>query len=103
MYTLSATVARPLTDCRAKIVRFPLSIVLLNLLYTSLTPSLFIEVHELSQEGSFICALVISSLHISTFFLLNAGTVPTVCYIFFHFIIGYEHTAELQLLKKIWL
>jgi ABC-type anion transport system duplicated permease subunit len=34
-------------------------------------------------------------------FLLNAGTVPTVCYIFFHFIIGYEKTpAELQLLKK---
>jgi hypothetical protein len=35
---------------------------------------------------------------------LNAGTVPTVCNIFFHFIIGYEKkTAELQLLKKIWL
>jgi hypothetical protein len=28
--------------------------------------------------------------HISTIFLLNAGTVPTVFYIFFHFIIGYE-------------
>ena len=37
-------------------------------------------------------------------FLLNAGTVPTVCYVFFHFIIGYEkNPAELQLLKKIWL
>jgi hypothetical protein len=37
--------------------------------------------------------------------LLNAGTVPTVCYIFVHFIIGYEkNPAELQLLKKIiWL
>ena len=45
--------------------------------------------------------LGISNLHISTIFLLNAGTVPTVCYIFFHFIIGYEKTpAELQLLKK---
>jgi hypothetical protein len=33
--------------------------------------------------------------------LLNAGTVPTVCYIFFHFIIGYEKTpAELQLFKE---
>ena len=43
-------------------------------------------------------------LQISTIFLLNAGTVPTVCYIFFHFIIGYEKNAsELQLLKKIWL
>jgi ABC-type anion transport system duplicated permease subunit len=31
---------------------------------------------------------------------LNAGTVATVCYIFFHFIIGYEkNPAELQLLK----
>ena len=49
-----------------------------NLLYTSLTPSLFIEVPELSQEGSFICVLGISNLHISTIFLLNVGTVPTV-------------------------
>jgi ABC-type anion transport system duplicated permease subunit len=33
--------------------------------------------------------------------LLNAGPVPTVWYIFFHFIIGYEqNTAGLQLLKK---
>jgi ABC-type anion transport system duplicated permease subunit len=32
---------------------------------------------------------------------LNTGTVPTVCYIFFHFIIGYEKKpAELQLFKK---
>ena len=36
----------------------------------------------------------------STIFLLNAGTVPTVCYIFVHFIICYENkSAELQLLK----
>ena len=43
----------------------------------------------------------ISNLHISTIFLLNAGTDPTVCYIFFHLIIGYEkNPAELQLLKK---
>jgi hypothetical protein len=40
------------------------------------SPSLFIEVTELSQEGSFICALGISNLHISTIFLLNDGTVP---------------------------
>ena len=40
-------------------------------------------------------------LHISMILLLNAETVPTVCYIFFHFIIGYEENpAELQLLKK---
>ena len=45
--------------------------------------------------------LGISNLHISTIFLLNAGTVPTVCYTFFHFIIGYEkNLAELQLLKQ---
>ena len=45
--------------------------------------------------------LGISNLHISTIFLLNAGTVPTVCYIFVHFIIAYEkNPAELQLLKK---
>jgi ABC-type anion transport system duplicated permease subunit len=44
--------------------------------------------------------LGISNLHISMIFLLNAGTVPTVCYIFVHFIIGYEKKpAELQLLK----
>ena len=66
----------------------------------TVTPSLFIEVPELSQEGSFICVLGISNLHISTIFLLNVGTVPTVWYIFFYFIIGYEKkTAELQLLK----
>ena len=48
--------------------------------------------------------LGISNLHISTIFLLNVGTVPTVWCIFFHFIIGYEKKpAELQLLKKIWL
>jgi hypothetical protein len=34
--------------------------------------------------------LGISNLHISTIFQLNAGTVPTVCYIFVHFILGYE-------------
>jgi hypothetical protein len=46
----------------------------------------------------------IANLHISTIFLLKAGTVPTVWYICFHFIIGYEkNPAELQLLKKIWL
>ena len=38
---------------------------------------------------------------ISTIFYLNVGTVPTVWYIFFHFIICYEkNPAELQLLKK---
>jgi hypothetical protein len=31
-------------------------------MYASLTPSLFIEVPELSQEGSFICVLGISNL-----------------------------------------
>jgi hypothetical protein len=41
---------------------------------------------------------------ISTIFLLNVGSVPTVWYLFFHFIICYEkNPAELQLLKKIWL
>jgi hypothetical protein len=65
-----------------------------NLLYTSLTPSLFIEVPELSQEGPFIEFTYFYD------FLLNAGTVPTVWYIFFHFIIGYEkNPTELQLLK----
>jgi hypothetical protein len=56
-----------------------------HLLYTSLTPSLFIEVPELSQKGLFICVLGVSNLHISTIFLLNAGTVPTMWYIFFSF------------------
>ena len=48
------------------------------LMYTSLTPSLFIEVPDLSQDGSFICVLGLSNEHISTIFLLNVGTVPTV-------------------------
>ena len=49
-----------------------------------------------------MCVLGISNFHISTIFLLNAGTVPTVLYIFFHFTIGYEEKkpAELQLLRK---
>ena len=38
----------------------------------------------------FICVLGISNLHISTIFLLNARTVSTVWYLFFHFIICYE-------------
>ena len=72
-----------------------------NLMYTSLTPSLFIEVHDLSQDGSFICVLGISNLHISTIFLLNVGTVPTVWYIFFSFYYRlWKKPAELQLLKK---
>jgi hypothetical protein len=71
---------------------------------TSLSPSLFIEVPELSQEGSFICVLRISNLHISTIFLLNVGIIPTVWYIFFSFYCRlWKKTAELQLLKKIWL
>jgi hypothetical protein len=54
------------------------------------------------QGGVIYMCFGISNLHISTIFLLNVGTVPTVWYIFFHFIIGYEKTpAELQLLKKI--
>jgi hypothetical protein len=59
---------------------------------------MYILVPELSQEGSFICVLGISNLHISTIFQLNAGTVPTVCYIFVHFILGYEKkTSEFTL------
>ena len=97
IYTLSAIVVQKLCDFRFLLFLLNKR----NLLYTNLTPSLFIKVSELSQEGSFICVLGISNLHISTIFLLNAGTVPTVCYIFFHFIIGYEKTpAELRLLKK---
>jgi hypothetical protein len=70
---------------------------------TSLIPSHFIEVPELSQEGSYICVLGISNLHISTIFLLNAGTFPTVWYIFFdHFIIGNKKKpAELQLYRQV--
>jgi hypothetical protein len=47
----------------------------------------------------------IANLHISTIFLLNAGTVPTVWYIFFHFIIGYENKKQLSCncCKIIWL
>ena len=57
------------------------------------------------QEGSFICVLGISNLHISTIFLLNVGTVPTVWYTCFRFIIGYEKKNQLSCNweKKIWL
>jgi ABC-type anion transport system duplicated permease subunit len=48
-----------------------------------------------------MCVRDIEFTYLYTIFLLNARTVPTVCYIFFHFIIGYEkNPAELQLLKK---
>ena len=67
-----------------------------NLLYNSLSPSLFIEIHVLSQEESFTCVLGMSILPISTIFLQNVGTVPTVGYLFVHLVIGYE----LQLLKR---
>jgi hypothetical protein len=33
-------------------------------------------------------------------FLLNAGTVPTVIYIFFHIIIGYEKNSWVAIAKK---
>ena len=36
----------------------------------------------------------------STIFLLNAGTVPTVWYIFFHFIIGYEKNSWVAIVKN---
>ena len=42
--------------------------------------------------------------NISTIFLLNVGTVPTVWYIFFSFYyMLWKKPAELQLLKQIWL
>jgi hypothetical protein len=48
-----------------------------------------------------MCVIGISNLHISTIFLLNAGTVPTVWYIFFHLITGYEKkTSWVAIVKK---
>ena len=63
-------------------------------IYTSLTPSLFIEVPVLSQESERSCIYVlgISNLPISTIFLLNFGTVPTVWY----FLIGCEKTSMMM-------
>jgi hypothetical protein len=48
--------------------------------YTSLTLSHFTEVPELCQESdrSCICVLGISNVTISTIFLLNFETVPTI-------------------------
>jgi hypothetical protein len=44
------------------------------------------------------------NIHISTIVLLNAGTVPTVWYIFFHFIIGYKKNSWVAIAEqKIWL
>jgi hypothetical protein len=100
IYTLSATVARPLTNCRFLLFLLNKRNALEKSTVTNLTPSLFIEVPELSQEGSFICVLGISNLHISTIFLLNVGTVPTVWYTFFHFIIGYEKNSLVAIAKK---
>jgi hypothetical protein len=46
----------------------------------------------------------IANLHISTIFLLKAGTVLTVWYICFHFIIGYEKKPSWDaIVKKKWL
>jgi hypothetical protein len=104
MYTFSVTIARPLTDFRFLLFLLNKRNALEKSRKTSLSPSLFIEVPELSQEGSFICVLGISNLHISTIFLLNVGIIPTVWYIFFSFYCRlWKKTAELQLLKKIWL
>jgi len=53
------------------------------------------EYTVLSQESkrSYVCVLRISNLPLSTIFLLNFGTVPTMWYFFdFHFIIGCENT-----------
>ena len=59
---------------------------------TSLTPSLFTEVPELSQESeqSCICVLGISNLPISTIFLLNFWNFSDSVIFFFHCIIGCE-------------
>ena len=100
IYTLSATVARPLTNCRFLLFLLNKRNALEKSTVTNLTPSLFIEVPELSREGSFICVLGISNLHISTIFLLNVGTVPTVWYTFFHFITGYEKNSLVAIAKK---
>ena len=63
-----------------------------NLLYTSLTPSLFIEVSELSQEGSCICVLrscytvkqVSRYLYHATFCIMILVSLHTKSSIMFH-------------------
>ena len=100
IYTFSTTVARSSCKNRAIFAFYCFyqirEMLQKNLVYSSLSPSLFIEIHVLSQEESFTCVLGISILPISTIFLYIVGTVPTVGYLFFHFVIGYE----LQLSKK---
>jgi hypothetical protein len=49
---------------------------------TSVTPPLFIEVPVQNQESKLSCisVLEVSILHLSTIFLLEVDTVPTVWY-----------------------
>jgi len=51
-------------------------------LLISLTPSLFIKVPVPNQKltGMYLCVRVLIS-HLSTIFLLDFGTGPTVCYL----------------------
>ena len=64
----------------------------------SLTPSLFTEVPELSQESerSCICVLGISNLPISTIFLLNFWSFSDSVEFVFHFIIGCEKSIMMM-------
>jgi hypothetical protein len=62
-----------------------------NLLYTSITPSLLIEVPEVSQEGSFIFR-DIEFTHFYDFSIEFWNCSDIVIY-FFHFIIGYEKNS----------
>jgi hypothetical protein len=56
---------------------------------TSLAPPLFIVLSVTSQKShrSSICVLGVSILQFSATFVLGFGNVPTVWYLFFHFIL----------------
>jgi hypothetical protein len=70
-------------------------------LYTSLTPSPFIEVPELSQEWSFICVRDIEFTYFYDFSIECWNCSDSVIYIFsFYYRLWKQKTAELQLLKK---
>ena len=59
---------------------------------SSLTQQCFIDVSVPGQENqcSYICALVVSILRLSTIFLLDFGTVPTEC----HFVCFSLHSID---------
>ena len=59
-----------------------------------------VSIHE--SEQSCICVLMASGVPISTIFLLDVGTIPTVCHFFFVFSLFFFYSLKKGRLNADW-